>query len=507
MRQWMIALGLAAAATLGCGGDEAEAPAAATDPAPAEVAVPAPTPISTPAEPTAAVEVPAEAAATAPIDLLRSVPTALGASSAYREEVGQLARLVDGDLETSWNSRSGDLVGAWLEVRVPEGATVTSIELTAGFTRVRDEGTDLFAGNHRVTRVRVSRDGTELGVHSLDAESRALQSLPVEGPAGLYRLEVLDVVAGSRADWREACISELRVMGRAPGGRPGAFGPRTAIGETPAIDEAASAAAAVPVAAVAAADAAAADPTAAPAADSTAAPGPAALHSTLDALLEEHLGEPLRDPMEGPRYVALGALASDENVVAMVARSGDDMGRETVTLVVGLVEQDGRRFFALPLGEASYEPGADASVVVALSSPLMLDHGVLRAELSVTTKDAEYSTCSDCQSRTESAEVLTRYALLCAQAPDELEYECTLIATALEIVASAGVVDDDGHRTAVPAEDPPAYRLSLTVLDGHRVRLALVSGELEDDARTVLGEVEISELGSQGDRLYGPDEE
>lgn len=168
-----------------------------------------------------------------PVDLLQSVATDLAVSSAYRGQAAQLPRLVDGRLETAWNSESGDLSGAWIEVRLPASATVTSISMTAGFTH-RTDRADLFTGNHRAARVRVLRDGAEVGAYALDVESRELQTLPVEGPGGVYRLEIVETHPGTNASWREICISELRVMGRAPDAREDERWPRFAIGQLPA---------------------------------------------------------------------------------------------------------------------------------------------------------------------------------------------------------------------------------------------------------------------------------
>lgn len=179
-------------------------------------------------------EAPALAALTTsePIDLLRATRASLAVSSAYRDDVAQVHALVDGDLETAWNSRTGELEGAWIEARVPDDASVTSIALTAGFTR-RTARADLFEGNHRVARVRVLREGAELGVFPVDPSSREIQSLPVSGPGGRYRIELVELVPGSRADWREACISELRVLGHAPGAIAASASPTVAIGALP----------------------------------------------------------------------------------------------------------------------------------------------------------------------------------------------------------------------------------------------------------------------------------
>jgi len=166
----------------------------------------------------------------APVDLLQSVVTDVAVSSVYRDQRSEAVRLVDGNLGTAWNSRTGDLVGAWIDVRVPAAATVTSISLTAGFTRGSGEN-DLFMGNHRIARVRVLRDGAEIGRHGLDPSSRERQLVPVSGPGGVYRIEVAEVVAGTHEGWREVCVSDLRVMGRAPDASEGTRFPRVSVGE------------------------------------------------------------------------------------------------------------------------------------------------------------------------------------------------------------------------------------------------------------------------------------
>jgi hypothetical protein len=220
-----------------------------SDPAPAATSEPArPTPQ---AEPAAAVEAapeaaeapaaeaPAAAPPSQPVDLLHAVPTAIAVSSVYRDRAADVAKLVDGDPASAWNSRTGDLGGAWIDVRLPADATVTAIELTAGFTRASDTA-DLFTGNHRIARVRVLRDGTEVGVYPLDTESRALQSLPVAGGGGTYRIEVAEVLPGSNAEWRETCVSELRVMGRPASAVSDVWTPATGVGALPALSAAVS---------------------------------------------------------------------------------------------------------------------------------------------------------------------------------------------------------------------------------------------------------------------------
>jgi hypothetical protein len=170
----------------------------------------------------------------APVDLLHAVATDLAVSSAYRSEGAQVGRLVDGDTTTAWNSRTGDLVGAWIEVRLPADAQVTAIALVPGFARPGGT-TDLFTGNHRVSRIQVLREGTEVGTFAVATGAAELVTIPVTGAGGVWRIVISEVLPGSRSDWREACISELQILGRAPSVAPGTRLPRTAVGALPAV--------------------------------------------------------------------------------------------------------------------------------------------------------------------------------------------------------------------------------------------------------------------------------
>ncbi|WP_157069555.1 NADase-type glycan-binding domain-containing protein [Sandaracinus amylolyticus] len=172
-------------------------------------------------------------AQTASVDLLRAVGTELAVSSAYRDQRAQVERLVDGDPTTAWNSRTGDLVGAWIEARVPADAEVTGIALVPGFARPGG-ATDLFTGNHRVARIRVLREGIEVGSFAVANASPQLVTIPVRGAGGVWRIEIVELTPGTRADWRETCVSELQILGRAPSMAPGTRMPRVAIGTLPA---------------------------------------------------------------------------------------------------------------------------------------------------------------------------------------------------------------------------------------------------------------------------------
>lgn len=142
-RQWVFVLVLH-----GCGSPPRSEPRPPARHAPAQPP-PVTSPAVTPAPDAAIVPPPAAAASQTPIvDLLQSVATDVAVSSVYRDETAQVGRLADGDLESAWNSRTGDLVGAWIDVRLPATAAVTSIAMTAGFTRRTDSG-DLYTEGER----------------------------------------------------------------------------------------------------------------------------------------------------------------------------------------------------------------------------------------------------------------------------------------------------------------------------------------------------------------------
>lgn len=237
-RQWICALSMASALLCAaCGSGAPTAPGTASSPAEAR-------PTGVAANTAGTADAPERAAPVAPVapiaplavpvDLLHAVRTDLAVSSVYRNQPSQAQHLVDGDLATAWNSRTDELVGAWIEARIPADATVTSIAMTPGFARTGGS-TDLFTGNHRIARVRVLRDGTEVGIYPLDVSAPVLVTVPVDGPGGVYRIEVAEVVPGSRSTWRETCVSELQILGRAPGMNPGARLPHTFVGALPAL--------------------------------------------------------------------------------------------------------------------------------------------------------------------------------------------------------------------------------------------------------------------------------
>jgi len=162
------------------------------------------------------------------VELLHAAPGKIAVSSVVANAAMHPAYLADGDLSTAWNSRSGDLAGAWIAFRVPAAAHVTKIRLTAGFTASGPEG-DTFLLNHRVRRVRVVHGGAS-SVHELDVSNRGLQDVPIDAGGGDFRVELIELVPGSQKRWREACVSEIEVWGVLAGATPGTSSPTVAVG-------------------------------------------------------------------------------------------------------------------------------------------------------------------------------------------------------------------------------------------------------------------------------------
>ncbi len=214
-----MALALGAAACKGKGKSApatgAAGPASPND-AGAVTGVPASDAAPAAAPPTDAASAAPAGPTTAARSLRGQVPLTFAVSSLVKNPSKSPHDLIDGSLATAWNSRTGDLVGAWLAVRVPAAAHVAALRMTIGATAPATAAGDPFTMNHRISRVRVTRDGALVREVDLDPEVRAPQDLPIDGPGGDYKIEVLATIAGSKPTWREVCVSELDVLGTAP---------------------------------------------------------------------------------------------------------------------------------------------------------------------------------------------------------------------------------------------------------------------------------------------------
>ena len=151
------------------------------------------------------------------VELLHAVPSTVRVSSKVKNKAIKPQHLVDHDLQTAWNSMTGDLAGAWIEVPVPEGSTVEEIRLTVGHTGKGKKGEDWFLMNPRIWRVIVAADGTEQPPVELDITRRGLQSLRVHATTSV-RVTIDAVELGTKKFWRETCVSELEVWGTPPAG-------------------------------------------------------------------------------------------------------------------------------------------------------------------------------------------------------------------------------------------------------------------------------------------------
>jgi hypothetical protein len=67
--------------------------------------------------------------------------------------------------------------------------------------------------NPRIKRLRVIHGGKTLVEKTLDPEQRGLQDIAIDGGGGDYKLEVIEIVPGTKKTWREISISELEVWG------------------------------------------------------------------------------------------------------------------------------------------------------------------------------------------------------------------------------------------------------------------------------------------------------
>ena len=152
--------------------------------------------------------------AVARIELIHHVNTLITVSSLVQNAAIKPADLVDGDLATAWNSRTGDVIGAWIYVEVAP-AHVDQIRMTAGHTGKGAHGEDYFTMNVRVREVAVLDGARVVAKAKLDVERRDLQSIDLPAPLDAFTIRIDDVVPGTKPDWREVCVSELEAWGSA----------------------------------------------------------------------------------------------------------------------------------------------------------------------------------------------------------------------------------------------------------------------------------------------------
>lgn len=156
------------------------------------------------------------------VELVQLTAASVRVSSQVRNPNIKPSHLVDKNLATAWNSVTGQLVGAWIEIRPIDGAEIHTIKLTAGSTTKGPKGEDWFTMNPRIRKLRVIADGAPQPDIFLDVDKRELQAFPITASETL-RLEVTELVDGTNKRWREISVSELEAWGTTP---PGWLSPR-----------------------------------------------------------------------------------------------------------------------------------------------------------------------------------------------------------------------------------------------------------------------------------------
>jgi hypothetical protein len=151
------------------------------------------------------------------VELLHSVPATIRLSSTVANKSILPVHIADHDLGTAWNSRTGDLRGAWVDLAVP-GAGIREVRLTVGHTGTGPKGEDYFTMNPRIRKVTLIDGDHELAHAELDTTRRALQVVKLPEPHAHVRVRIDDVVMGTKRSWRETCISEIEAWGTLPAG-------------------------------------------------------------------------------------------------------------------------------------------------------------------------------------------------------------------------------------------------------------------------------------------------
>ncbi len=148
-------------------------------------------------------------------NLLQAVPAKVAVSSTVENPRDFPEHLMDGRMDTAWNGKTGDL-HATIAFRVPADAHVDRVDITAGYDSHQKGGEklDLFTANHRIKTIAVHRNGKKVKEVALDPQRRGFQPVPIDLDGGDFVLEVVGTEPGSKKDWKEIVVSEMRVVGR-----------------------------------------------------------------------------------------------------------------------------------------------------------------------------------------------------------------------------------------------------------------------------------------------------
>jgi hypothetical protein len=186
---------------------------------------------SPPAAIAAAVDARAIADAAPLVELLHGTPSTIRVSSRVANAKIAPEDIADRDPSTAWNSRTGDLVGAWIDVDVG-AAHIRELRLVVGHTGKGTHGEDYFTMNPRIRSVSVLRDGKVIAKVTLDIERRDPQTIAMPSPESHVRLRVDEIVPGTKRGWRETCVAELEAWGELPqGAAMGKYVPEVDVGE------------------------------------------------------------------------------------------------------------------------------------------------------------------------------------------------------------------------------------------------------------------------------------
>ncbi len=158
---------------------------------------------------------PVEMPAPTLVSLLERTRARVTVSSRVDNETDAPEHLLDGRLDTAWNSAPGDL-GATITVEVPTQARIKRVGIVVGYDKLTPRG-DLFLRNHRIRKIAIERaGGASVGVFTLDPSDRRMQTIDLDEPGGALTLRVLETDAGTEPRFREIVVSELTVFGEAP---------------------------------------------------------------------------------------------------------------------------------------------------------------------------------------------------------------------------------------------------------------------------------------------------
>jgi serine/threonine protein kinase len=147
-----------------------------------------------------------------PVVLLHPDTTRASSFIQLREGSFPPSLAFDSDPNTAWNEAApGHGRGEWIEAGFNRPVVVRSVEFATGWNATSSRGTDLFHGNARLRRVRISFSSGRFIDRETGSEERVHRVVSLSERTTTVRITAMEVWPGTR--WEDLAISDISIRG------------------------------------------------------------------------------------------------------------------------------------------------------------------------------------------------------------------------------------------------------------------------------------------------------